>query len=74
MKVYLVKHVGASISRNFLSTSTEIQIGKKRMHFSKAFLRRKDAVEYKKNLIFSEYHEVIPAEVGPSSGDNRRRK
>jgi len=72
MRVYLIKHKGASIWQNMhinrkitLSNGNEIYCGL-------VFFRKKDAQAYLNTLDYKEYSEVIAATVDKSKDDNRK--
>ena len=72
MRVFLIKHKGASIWQNMyfdrqieFSNNNRIQLGI-------LFFKKKDAEAYLKTLTFHDLYEVVGATVDKSSADNRK--
>jgi hypothetical protein len=72
MRVFIIKHKGATIWHNMyfdrkvsFSDDNEINIGI-------LFFRKKDAQAYLKTFKYSEFYEVVGANVDKSNADNRK--
>ena len=72
MKVYLIKDKGRPITRNFLATCI-YNIENNKALYIKAFLLKKDAKKYLKEMCHSEFYEIISATVENKGKDNRRK-
>jgi hypothetical protein len=73
MKVYLIKHKGATIWQNmFFDRELTFSDGNK-INTGILFFRKKDAEAYLKTLKYTEFYEVVGANVPKSIKDNRRK-
>ena len=72
MRVYLVKHTGATIWQNmYFDRELTFSDGNK-INAGLLFFRKKDAEAFLKTLEYKQFYEVVGATVDKSNFDNRR--
>ena len=72
MRVYLIKHKGATIWQNMFFDREFTFSDNKKINSGILFFRKKDAEAYLKTLEYKEFYEVVGATVDKSNFDNRR--
>ena len=72
MRVYLIKHKGATIWQNMFFDREFTFSDNNKIHSGILFFRKKDAEAYLKTLEYKEFYEVVGATVDKSNFDNRR--
>lgn len=72
MRVYLIKHSGATIWQNMFFDREFTFFDNNKIHSGILFFRKKDAEAYLKSLKHKELYEVVGATVDKSDKDNRR--
>jgi hypothetical protein len=74
MRVYLIKHKGATIINNItFDESLQFPDGGK-VYTARLFFRKKHAQKYLSSFRYPEFFEVVGATVDKSSKDNRKNK
>lgn len=76
MRVFLIKHKGASIWQNMFFDRTVGFSGDddNDIHLGILFFRKNDATTYLKTLKHKDLYEVVGATVDKSSTDNRKQR
>ena len=72
MRVYLIKHTGATIWQNMFFDREFTFSDNNKIHSGILFFRKKDAEAYLKTLEYKKFYEVVGATVDKSNIDNRR--
>jgi hypothetical protein len=74
MKLYAIKHKGASIIENFLGCSMERTIGNSfTCYCPEVFFRKSDALKWLDEYPSPDFLEIVSLEVPKSKQDNRKR-
>lgn len=73
MKIYLLKHKGATQLFNFIAMCDTMKINKTEFYVGYTFFRKKDATTYLESKSYKENLEIITAELPKSKGDNRKK-
>ena len=69
MRIYLIKHTGATIWQNMYFDREFTFTDNNKIHSGILFFRKKDAEAYLKTLEYKEFYEVVGATVDKSNFD-----
>ena len=72
MRVFLIKHKGATIWQNMFFDREFTFSNNNKIYSGILFFRKKDAEAYLETLEYKEFYEVVGATVDKSNFDNRR--